>query len=471
MRAKVLVALIAVSVAITSCNKQQSPVREAISHKDDYKQAYIYGFSMIAAYKALYQLNVDKTNSQYKGPFNTVVNEARVFTPKDTSIVTPNSDTPYSMLQADLRAEPIVFCVPKIEKKRYYSVQLTDMYTFNYGYVGSRTTGNDSGCYMLAGPGWKGDTPKGIKQVFHPETQFSLLIYRTQLFNPADMGNVKKIQAGYTAQPLSAYLKQPTPPAAPAIDFPAFTDDAFKADFPKYLSFLLQFCPEVPEEKELRAKFASIGIEADKPFDSAKLTEAQKAELTLGVKEGYDAIKTEVDNLGKRINGWRVAAAFGDRAFYHGNWLMRAAAAAVGIYGNDAAEAMYPMAKSDKDKTLDGSQQNYTLTFAAGQYPPVNAFWSVTMYDGKTQLLVDNPINRYLINSPMLPGMKKNADGSLTLYIQKDAPSPDKKANWLPAPNGPIYLVMRLYWPKTEPPSILPPGEGTWKPPVIEVAQ
>jgi hypothetical protein len=471
MRAKVLVALIAVSVAITSCNKQQSPVREAISHKDDYKQAYIYGFSMIAAYKALYQLNVDKTNSQYKGPFNTVVNEARVFTPKDTSIVTPNSDTPYSMLQADLRAEPLVFCVPKIEKKRYYSVQLTDMYTFNYGYVGSRVTGNDSGCYMLAGPGWKGDTPKGIKQVFHPETQFSLLIYRTQLFNPADMGNVKKIQAGYTAQPLSAYLKQPTPPAAPAIDFPAFTDDAFKADFPKYLNFLLQFCPEVPEEKELRAKFASIGIEADKPFDSAKLTEAQKAELTLGVKEGYDAIKTEVDNLGKRINGWRVAAAFGDRAFYHGNWLMRAAAAAVGIYGNDAAEAMYPMAKSDKDKTLDGSQQNYTLTFAAGQYPPVNAFWSVTMYDGKTQLLVDNPINRYLINSPMLPGMKKNADGSLTLYIQKDAPSPDKKANWLPAPNGPIYLVMRLYWPKTEPPSILPPGEGTWKPPVIEVAQ
>jgi hypothetical protein len=116
---------------------------------------------------------------------------------------------------------------------------------------------------------------------------------------------------------------------------------------------------------------------------------------------------------------------------------------------------------------LDGSKHNYTLTFPAGQFPPVNAFWSVTMYDGKTQLLIENPINRYLINSPMLPQMKKNADGSLTLYIQNQSPGGDKESNWLPAPGGPIYLVMRLYWPKEHPPSILPPGQGTWKPPGI----
>ena len=116
---------------------------------------------------------------------------------------------------------------------------------------------------------------------------------------------------------------------------------------------------------------------------------------------------------------------------------------------------------------LDGSSHKYTLTFARDQLPPVNAFWSVTMYDGKTQLLVKNPINRYLINSPMLPAMKKNVDGSLTLYIQKDSPGKDKEANWLSAPDGPIYLVMRLYWPKTEPPSILPAGQGTWTPPPI----
>ena len=169
-----------------------------------------------------------------------------------------------------------------------------------------------------------------------------------------------------------------------------------------------------------------------------------------------------------KVNGWSIASAFGDREFYNGDWLLRAAAVKAGIYGNDAVEAVYPMVKTlPNGELLDGSKANYTLTFPAGQLPPVNAFWSVTMYDGKTQLLIKNPINRYLINSPMLPEMKKNADGSLTLYIQKDSPGADKESNWLPAPSGPIYMVMRLYWPKTEAPSILPPGEGTWAPPGI----
>jgi hypothetical protein len=170
----------------------------------------------------------------------------------------------------------------------------------------------------------------------------------------------------------------------------------------------------------------------------------------------------------KDVNGWKIGTLFGDRAFYNGDWLKRAAAAKGGIYGNDAVEAVYPMAKTLADgEVLDGSKHKYTLTFPAGQFPPVDAFWSVTMYDGKSQLLIENPINRYLINSPMLPGMKKNADGSLTLYIQKDSPGADKESNWLPAPNDEIYLVMRLYWPKVEAPSILPPGNGTWKPPAI----
>jgi len=120
-----------------------------------------------------------------------------------------------------------------------------------------------------------------------------------------------------------------------------------------------------------------------------------------------------------------------------------------------------------KGEPLDGGKHRYTLTFKPGQLPPVNSFWSVTMYDGKTQLLIKNPINRYLINSTMLPGMKKDADGSLTLYIQKNSPGASRKSNWLPAPNGPIYLVMRLYWPRSEVPSILPPGEGTWSPPAV----
>jgi hypothetical protein len=188
----------------------------------------------------------------------------------------------------------------------------------------------------------------------------------------------------------------------------------------------------------------------------------------LGTKEGEEKIKHYFETQLKRVSGWTVASAFGDRAFFHGDWLLRAAGAVAGIYANDAVEAMYPATKILADgEELDGGKHNYELTFAAGELPPVDAFWSVTMYDGKTQLLIENPINRYLINSPMLPRLKKNPNGSLTLHIQNKSPGADKESNWLPAPNGPIYLVMRLYWLKTEPPSILPPGDGTWKPPPI----
>jgi len=470
MKIKSLVAILVMCAAFTSCTKE--PVREAASHKDDYKQAYIYGFPMLMNYAVMYQYAVDKNSGQYKAPFNQIFNEARVFTPKDTSIPTPNSDTPYSFLWMDLRAEPLVLCLPKIEKQRYYSVEMVDLYTNTYGYLGTRTTGNDGGCFLVAGPDWKGETPAGIGKVIHCETQFSLAGYRTQLFGPSDVGKVKKIQEGYKVQPLSAFLKQPAPPFPPAIDWPAFSKEDMKLPFPKLLNFILQFCPEVSEEKELRAKFAEIGIAPGQPFDLSKLSETQKAEEALGVKEGYDAIEQKKNTIGKNVNGWLIGSGFGDRAFYKGDWLLRAAAALAGIYGNIADEAVYPLAHNDSTGAeLDGSKHDYTVTFAKGEFPPVNAFWSITMYDGKTQLLIDNPINRYLINSPMLSGLKKNADGSLTIYVQKDAPSGDKKANWLPAPNGPIYMVMRLYWPKTEPPSVLPPGDGAWKPPVITVSQ
>jgi len=448
-------------------------LEEGITHKDDYQKAYIYAFPMIANYKAMYEFFIDKSSSQYKGPFNTVISDSHVFTPKDTAVVTPNADTPYSMLQADLRAEPIVFCVPDIEKSRYYSVQLIDMYTFNYGYVGSRSTGNVGGCYLVSGPGWRGITPPGVLKAFQSETQFSLLIFRTQLFGPNDIANVKKVQEGYTVTTLSQYTHHPPPPPPPAVNFPKYTEDDFKTDFPKLLNFLLQFCPEVPEETAIRLQFATIGIAPGKPFDFSKLSDGQKAELAAAVKDGYAQIQNQRNDIGKNINGWRVGAPFGNRDFYNGDNLRRAAAAMAGIYGNDAEEAMYPMAKTDGiGAPLDGSKHQYTLTFAPNLYPPVNAFWSVTMYDGKTQLLIENPINRYLINSPMLPSLKKNADGSLTLYLQKDDPGPDKRANWLPAPNGPIMLVMRLYWPrKNPPPSILPPTKGTWDPPGIIVAK
>jgi len=479
-------AIIAAAALIAGCGKKDEAIAEAEKHdvalgvaapgiaetKAIAEEGFIYGLPIVMNYAVMYEYAVDRDSGQFKAPFNQILNEARVFTYKDTAIVTPNSDTPYSFLWMDLRAEPLVLSVPAVEKRRYYAVQLEDGNTFNFGYIGSRATGNEAGDYMVAAPGWKGATPPGIKKVFHSSTQFALAGYRTQLFDAADMPNVVKVQAGYKAQPLSAYLDQPAPPAAPAIKFPKIDKELVKTNFFEYLDFALQFAPPGPEENEIRAKLARIGVGAGETFDFKDLSLEHKAAVALGMKDGEAKVTHAADNLGKDLNGWKVSSPFGDRAFFDGDWLLRAAGAKAGIYGNDSVEATYPMTKTLADgQPLDGSKANYALTFAAGRLPPVNAFWSVTMYDGHTQLLIENPINRYLVNSPMLPKLRKNADGSLTLYIQKDSPGKDKESNWLPAPDGPIYLVMRLYWPKTEPPSILPPGEGTWKPPAVAVAK
>jgi len=433
------------------------------------EEGYIYGLPIVMNYAVVYEYAVDKNSGQFKAPFNQIANDASVFTYKDTAVITPNSDTPYSILSMDLRAEPLVLSVPAVEKSRYYSVMLCDSNTFNYGYIGSRATGNEAGNYLVVGPKWQGETPPGIKKVFRSSTEFSSAAYRTQLFNQEDMPNVLKIQEGYKVQPLSTYLKKLPPPAAPTIHFPKIDKEMVSTGFFDYLDFMLQFAPAGPEEEAIRAKLARIGVGAGKTFEFKDLSPIHKTAVALGMKEGNSKVDQYLDKGMKTINGWKVGSLFGDRKFFNGNWLKRAAAAKGGIYGNDAAEAMYPLTKTlANGEPLDGSQNNYTLTFAADQSPPVNAFWSLTMYDAKTQLLIENPINRYLINSPMLPDMKKNVDGSLTIYIQKDSPGQEKESNWLPAPNGPIYLVMRLYWPKETPPSILPPGEGTWQPPAIQ---
>jgi hypothetical protein len=448
---------------LSQMEKSWPSVRES---KAIAEQGFIYGLPLVMNYAVMYQYVIDRGSGQWKAPFNAISNEHRVFTYKDTTVITPNSDTPYSLAWMDLRTEPIVLTVPTIEKSRYYAVQLTDGNTFNFGYIGSRATGNNTGNYMVVGPDWKGDRPAGINMVFHSTTAFALALYRTQLFNQQDMPNVEKVQSGYRVQTLSAYLHQPAPPTAPIIKFPKVNDQLVKKNFFEYLDFALQFAPSGPEEKDIRAKLARIGVGPGKTFDFKALPLEHKLEIALGMKDGEKKVDEKVKTFGSGINGWRVGSPFGNRDFYHGDWLLRAAAAKGGIYGNDAVEAVYPLTKWLADgEALDGSKHKYTLTFAAGQLPPVNAFWSVTIYDGKTQFLIKNPIDRYLINSTMLPSLSKNADGSLTIYIQKDAPAADKESNWLPAPDGPIYLVMRLYWPKSEPPSILPAGEGSWKPP------
>jgi hypothetical protein len=224
------------------------------------EEGFIYGLPLVMNYAVMYEFAVDTKSSQFKAPFNQIHNMRHVATYEDTAVVTPNSDTPYSTLWLDLRAEPIVISVPAVEKKRYYSVQLIDGNTYNYGYIGSRATGSEPGNYLVVGPDWKGQTPAGIKKVFPSTTPFALTLFRTQLFNPGDMPNVEKVQGGYKAQPLSAFLKQPAPPVAPKIDFLPATTQGIKANFFEYLDAALQFVPPSPEDKDIRARLASIGI-------------------------------------------------------------------------------------------------------------------------------------------------------------------------------------------------------------------
>ncbi|MGO8015848.1 DUF1254 domain-containing protein [Rhizobium leguminosarum] len=470
LRSAAMAALVAATAKSTPGLAQNKPEWPSLMEaKAIAEEGFIYGLPLVMNYAVMNEFAVDRNSGQFKAPFNKINNMHQVASPADTAIITPNSDTPYSILWLDLRAEPMVISVPAVEKERYYSVQLIDGNTYNFGYIGARATGSEPGSYLVVGPDWKGEKPDGIKQVFTSSTPFVFANFRTQLIDAEDMANVEKVQAGYRAQPLSAFLKQPAPPAAPTIEFLPATTAGIKKNFFEYLDVALRFVPETSRDKEIRAKLARIGIGPSKTFEFKDLPLEHKAELLVGMKQGDDKIDKWLASGNKPINGWNVSSLLGDAAFFNGDWLMRSGAAKAGLYGNDAAEAMYPFTRTDASgKPLDGSKHKYTITFPPGQLPPVHSFWSVTMYDGKSQFLVKNPINRYLINSPMLPGMKKNADGSLTLYIQKDSPGADKEANWLPAPDGTIYLVMRLYWPTTKVPSILPAGKGTWQPPGVK---
>jgi hypothetical protein len=416
------------------------------------RDAYVYGSPMVDNYRILYSYFTDKDDPTYRGPWNQVHNTARLYTPADTAVQTPNSDTPYSFIGADLRTEPLILTIPQVEAGRYYSVQFVDSYTYNFAYVGSRTTGNDGGRYLLAGPSWTGDTPTGIDAVLQCDTDFAVAIYRTQLFGPDDIDNVRTIQTGYQVQPLSAFLNQPPPPALPTVDFvKPLTAEQQKTDpeFFHILSFILKYVPTLPSEQDLRARFASIGIGPDNTFNAATLSPDMRAAIEGGIADAwsqFSALLTDKINTGQVDSG----DVFGTREMLNGNYLYRMAAAVIGIYGNTKAEAFYPTFSTDSDGAPLTGASNYTYRFPPGELPPVNAFWSLTMYELPSSLLVTNSIDRYLINSTMLDSLTKDPDGGITLYVQTTSPGTDREANWLPAPTGPFRMFARLYWPKQE---------------------
>jgi hypothetical protein len=427
---------------------------------------------MVVNYKTMYMYTLNPESPEYKGPFNHFACEARLYTPEDKAIVTPNSDTPYCMLWSDLRVEPLVITVPEMEPERFYHFQLIDLYTHNFAYVGTMTNGNEAGNYLVIGPGWQGETPDGMKDVIECETPFLYCVVRTQLFGPDDLERVKGIQGQYRFRPLSAYLGIDPPPAAPELKGPDWNEgDQFTVEAFKYIDFMLALIEPVEEEVALMQRFARIGLGTGSGFDKSAFSPEIVAAIDAGVKEGFQEMQAFLDQ--EQHDPLASAKIFGTRAFLaqsastnynHSNFsLIRMTAAHTGLYGNSGAEAIYPTYFVDSDGApLNASASNYTVTFADGELPPVKAFWSLSMYDGPTQLFIHNPLDRYLLNSSMLDQFVKSDDGSITLYVQKESPGKDMEANWLPAPDGPFYMVLRLYGPEDK---VL---EGQWAQPPLD---
>jgi hypothetical protein len=439
------------------------------------KEAYLYGFPMVMNYKTMWNYVLDKDSPEYKGPFNQRFCEARLFTPEDKAVVTPNSDTPYCMFWMDVRAEPLVLSVPEMEPDRFYHFQLVDLYTHNYAYIGTLTTGNDAGKFLIAGPGWGGEKPAGITDVIRSETDFVFDVTRTQLLGPDDLENVKAIQASYALHPLSAFLATEVPAAALPPDFPEWDEGSqFDERFFGYLDFMMDLLGSPGEgEQELWDKLGRIGIGVAGNFDFSALPIETQEALKAGVKEGFSEIEKFVEQTAKdplasgKVFGTRDVLTRSAKENYGLDRadMLRSSAAHTGLYGNSADEAIYPTYFVDADgDPLDASKQRYTLTFEKDALPPVKAFWSVSMYDGKTQLFIENPLDRYLLNSSNLEDYVRGEDGSLVLHISKDSPGKDLEPNWLPAPDGPFYLVMRLYGPEEA------ALEGRWSPPGVKKA-
>lgn len=469
---KIYLLTLAFVLIFIGCNKtksvEQSGELTPEEAREIAKEAYIFGYPLVMGYKSQYFTSVLEQSPAYRSPFNVVSNDSKPADDTRKDVVSMNADTPYTTLGIDLRTEPMVLSIPAI-KDRYYVFQMIDLFTHNFAFIGTRLTGTEAGDYVFVGPNWEGDIPEGkFKQIYRVESDIVIGIGRTQLKNKDDITNVIDIQKQYKLTGLSEFLGTDKPVQAPALNWIPITnaEDLANANFIKYMNFYLNLVQPInAEDADELARFAKIGIAPGKEFDGSKLDPKILEAINLGVQDGIAAIKEKSANIGELKNGWSMMDPFGNREFFKGDRLLRAAAVMVGIYGNDKAEAFYPVAYvDDKGETLNAKTNKYQIKFTKDQIPPAKYFWSMTMYDksedGVGGYLIKNPINRFLINSTT-EGLKYDADGGFTIYIQNEKPQGDKVANWLPAPAEEFYLMMRIYGPEE---SAL---NGSWAPPAI----
>jgi hypothetical protein len=410
------------------------------------REAMVFAYPMLLNYKTIWEQTQDHLGAAFIGGFNRYRHYTHSYTSSDTDIVTPNNDSPYSWAWFDVGREPVVLRVPKVDTDRYYVVQMFDLFTFNFAYVGVRATGFEAGDYLIAGPGWDGETPDGIADVLRCETGLAGTLTRTALFGAADMPHVRAIQHGYVIQPLSEYAGLRPPPPAPAPVFPEWNEQrALSSHFVSYLNFLLDFVEPHPSEAELYERLAGIGIGAGRPWRPEELPPDVLAGIEEGAKQGLADIDAQASHTTSSIG------IFGSREQLGDDYLTRAVAAQMGIYGQVAEEAVYGGSRLDGGGDQLVGDRTYTLRFDRSELPQAKFFWSLTLYRLPSRLLAANAIDRYSIGD-RTPGITYAEDGSLEIALQASEPAdPIRRANWLPTPSGePFTVIYRMYGPSEE---------------------
>lgn len=447
-------------------HKSQAPgVEEAVSDAVD---VYIYGYPLITmdATRRIYSNVAVPTDSH--APMGQFIRMRTYPAVEDHTVVSPNADTLYTMIWLDVSKEPYVISVPDMGD-RYYLLPLVDGWTEVFQSPGKRTTGGKAQKFAITGPGWSGTLPAGVTEYKSPTGLVWLTgrIYCTG--TPDDYKAVHALQDKYAALPLSSYGQPYTPPSGQVdanLDTKKPTRDQVDAlpvdDYFNRLAMLLKTNPPAPADAPILAKMARIGIVPGQDFDASKLGAFDKEAIKVVPKLGQAKM---IEHLLRtpQVNGWLFTTETGT---YGTDYVQRAVVAAFGLGASLPQDAIYPMGRKAGDgDEFNADSKKYVLHFDKGQMPPVTAFWSLTMYD-KDNFFVPNPLNRYTLSSRNK--FVTNPDGSVDLYLQADSPGKDKESNWLPAPKAKFVPMLRLYWPKESPPSII---DGTWKPPAIKVAQ
>ncbi|CRI67538.1 conserved exported hypothetical protein [Thiocapsa sp. KS1] len=436
-------------------------------------EAYIYGYPLVTMeITRRVMTNVERPEGT-RAPMGQFVRMREYPTAAFRDVTAPNADTLYTTAWVDVGDEPWVLSLPDAQD-RYYLFPMLDGWTEVFEVPGKRTTGTGAQTYAIVGPHWKGKLPEGVKEYRSPTDMVWLLgrIYCSG--TPEDYAAVHKLQDEIALVPLSAYGKAYTPPPGkvdPGIDMKTAVRDQVNAmtaeEYFDLLAKLMEDNPPRPADEPMVRKMAALGIVPGKPFDAAKLGPVAGDALAMVPKIAQDKIMFWMKEgilAGdmKLENGWLFTTKTG---LYGTNYIQRALITAIGLGANRPQDAVYP---TSEGPSLVGSytgEKNYVMHFDKGLLPPVNGFWSLTMYDGQ-YFFVENPLNRYSISPRQ--DLKPNPDGSVDLYIQHASPGAEKESNWLPAPPDKFILMLRLYWPEETPPSII---DGTWTIPQVKVAE